>query len=178
MKLGNPATIETLLQMPKDGKKCELVDGEIVVSPAGMRHSAVALTIGSALVAFVRPRKLGGVYTADVGIILPNGNVRSPDVTFVSLEKLPGGTSPESYGAVVPDLAVEVLSPNDSLRRVGDKIGEYFECGVPLVWLVDPARQTVTVYRSLLETELLTVDDVITAEPVLPGFSCPVADFF
>jgi Uma2 family endonuclease len=113
-----------------------------------------------------------------VGIVLPNGNVRSPDVTYVCLEKLPNGEAPVEFGQVVPDLVVEVLSPSDSARRIGQKIGEYFECGVPLVWLVDPARKSVTAYRSLSETEQFSAAHTITAEPVLPGFSVPVARFF
>ena len=115
---------------------------------------------------------------SDVGIAFPNGNVRSPDVTYVSLGKLPGGVSPDTFGEIIPDLAVEVLSPSDSLRELGRKIGEFLDNGVPLVWLVDPARQTVTIYRSLTETQQLAVDDTITAEPILPDFSVPVRRFF
>jgi Uma2 family endonuclease len=118
------------------------------------------------------------VYSADVGIQFPNGNVRSPDVTFVSTAKLPGGESPETFGQVIPDLAVEVLSPSDSMTQVGRKIGEYFENGVPLVWLVDPRRQTVTIYHSLMDAETLTINDTISAEPVLPGFTVPIKLFF
>jgi len=73
---------------------------------------------------------------------------------------------------------VEVLSPRDSLRHVAQKIGEFLECGVPVVWLVDPERESVTVYRSLSQIEQHTAEDVITAEPVLPGFSCAVSRFF
>ena len=178
MKLKGPATVEDLIQTPKDGLKYELVDGEIVVSPAGMRHSAVALKIAAAILNFVRPRSLGEVYTADAGIILPNGNVRSPDVTFVRTSKLPGGQSPESYGALVPDLVVEVLSPNDDLRTVEAKIVEYFENGVPLVWLVDPATESLTAYTSITETERFLSHNTLTAKSILPGFSCLVADFF
>ncbi|HEX5000730.1 MAG TPA: Uma2 family endonuclease [Terriglobia bacterium] len=69
-------------------------------------------------------------------------------------------------------------APSDSLTEVGRKIGEYFEHGVPLVWLVDPRRQTVTIYRSLTDTEQRSIDDIITAEPVLPGFSVPIRLFF
>jgi Uma2 family endonuclease len=64
------------------------------------------------------------------------------------------------------------------MTEVGRKIGEYFENGVPLVWLVDPRAQTVTVFRSLTDTERLTVEAALTAEPVLPGFSVPVRLFF
>lgn len=178
MSIKGPATLQDLLNTPRDGRKYELVDGEILVSPAGMRHSEVGGAIFGLIWEFLQGNPIGKVYTSDVGIAFPNGNVRSPDVTYVSLAKLPGGVSPETFGEVIPDLAVEVLSPSDSLRELGRKIGEFLDNGVPLVWLVDPARQTVTVYRSLTETQQLDVDDTITAEPILPGFSVPVRRFF
>ena len=178
MKIKGSATIDDLLRMPKDGRKYELVDGEIVVSPAGMRHSEIAAKISYIIATFLEKSPIGKVYSADVGIILPNENLRSPDVTFVRTEKLPEGKSPDTFGEIVPDLAVEVLSPNDSPTYVGRKIGEYLECGVPLVWLIDPATETVTVYRSLSQTEQLSAQDTINAEPILPGSSCPVSRFF
>ena len=178
MSIKGPATLQDLLNTPKDGNKHELVDGEIVVSPAGMRHSEVAINIGGLIWEFLQKNPIGKVYASDVGIAFPNGNVRSPDVTYVSIAKLPEGRSPETFGEVIPDLAVEVLSPSDSLKELGRKIGEFLENGVPIVWLVDPARQTVTVYRSLTETQQLTSKDTITAEPVLPGFSVPISRFF
>ena len=178
MKIERPATIDDLLKTPEDGQKYELVDGGILVSPAGMRHSEIAAQISYLLKRFLERSPTGKVYAPDVGILLPNGNVRSPDVCFVKLEKLPGGESPRTFGELVPDLVVEVLSPNDRLRLVADKIGEFLECGVPLVWLVDPKTRTVTVYRSLSDTDQLTESDAITADPVLPGFSANVSDFF
>ena len=178
MSIKGSATIQDLLNTPKDGRKYELVDGEILVSPAGMRHSEVALKIAGLIWEFLQKNPIGNVYSSDVGISFPNGNVRSPDVTYVSLAKLPGGRSPDGFGEVIPDLAVEVLSPSDSLRELGKKIGEFLENGVPLVWLVDPKRQTVTVYRSLSQTEQFRVSDTISAEPVLPGFSVQVSRFF
>ena len=172
------ATLQDLLNTPKDGNKYELVDGEIVVSPAGMRHSEVGINIAGLIWEFLQRNPIGKVYASDVGIAFPNGNVRSPDVTFVSIGKLPEGRSPETFGELIPDLAVEVLSPSDSLKELGKKIGEFLENGVPLVWLVDPARETVTIYRSLTETQQLTSKDTITAESVLSGFSVPVSRFF
>lgn len=178
VKPRGPATLEDLLNMPDDGQKHELVDGEILVSPTGFRHSEVAGKILYLIAAFLEDSPIGKVYTPDVGIWLPDGNLRSPDVTFVRNEKLPDGKSPDTFGEVVPDLAVEVLSPSDRLRQVASKIGEFLDCGVPLVWLVDPGRETVTVFRSLSDTRHLTRDDTIDAGAVLPGFSCPVARFF
>ena len=178
MKLKGPATLDDLLQCPEDGRKYELVDGEIVVSPAGFHHAELVVKIACIIATFLEASPIGRVLGDNLGISFPNGNLRSPDVTFVSNEKLPAGESPEGFGKFIPDLAVEVLSPHDSLRHIGQKIGEFLECGVPLVWLVDPGRQTVTAYRSLSQTEQFSSADIISAEPVLPGFSCPVSRFF
>jgi Uma2 family endonuclease len=172
------ATIDDLLRTPRDGQKYELVDGEILVSPAGMRHAEIAGRIFYVIAEYLESSRVGAVYPDNVGIHLPNGNVRSPDVTFVRYEKLPGGESPETFGDLIPDLAVEVLSPNDSVRQVATKIGEFLECGVPLVWLVDPRRRTVVVYRSLTDTRTLGESDLIDGGEVLPGFSAPVRRFF
>jgi Uma2 family endonuclease len=178
MKLKGPATIDDLLKCPKDGQKYELVDGEIVVSPAGFHHGVIVGKIVHIFATFLETHPIGQVSPDNVGIRLPNGNLRSPDVILVSNEKLPSGKPPEGFGEFIPDLVVEVLSPEDSLKEVGQKIGEFLECGVPFVWLVDPARKTVTVYRSLSQTQQFSTNDVITAEPALPGFSCPVSRFF
>jgi Uma2 family endonuclease len=177
MTTPGPATIEDLLRTPDDGQKYELVDGTIRVSPAGMRHSKVGAHILYLIARFLEQNPLGEVYSSDVGIVLPNGNVRSPDACFIRQERLPAET-PDTFGEVVPDLAVEVLSPGDRTRHVADKIGEYVEAGVPLIWLVDPRSRTVTVYRSLTDTERLDEGDTLTAEPILPGFGVKVAEFF
>ena len=174
----SPATVEDLRRVPKDGRTYELVDGAIIVTPAGMRHSDVCARITVALGNFVLPRGIGVVYTEGVGIQLPSGNVRSPDVSFVRNEKLPGGRSPIDYGALVPDLVVEVLSPADSAHEMTKKLAEYLGCGVPLVWVVDPERRTVTVHRSLDNAVESSGDTMLTAEPVLPGFSCRISQFF
>ncbi len=143
-----------------------------------MYHSEVSARISHLLQLALDQSPVGRVYSADVGMHLPDGNVRSPDVCFVRSEKLPDGKSPDSFGEMIPDLVVEVLSPSDIPRRVADKIGEYLGCGVPLVWLVNPEEKTATVYRSLTDTKRLESTDVITGDPVLPGFSCTVSRFF
>jgi Uma2 family endonuclease len=178
VKLEKRATIEDLQHTPKDGRKYELVDGEIVVSPGGFRHSEVGTKIILIIGSFLSNHPIAKVFGADLGIVLGNGDLRSPDVTVLGAEKVPVGDAAIGFLETIPDLVVEVLSPNDSLKHVGEKIGEFLECGVPLVWLVDPAERTVTSYRSLSRTERYTEEDTITAESVLPGFSCRVSDFF
>jgi Uma2 family endonuclease len=178
MKSDRPATVEDLLRTPEDGRKYELVDGTIVVSPGGMMHSEVGMRIGSLLLAALGSPPEGHVYGSDVGLVLPNGNVRSPDVTFVGSEKLPDGKSPVTFGEVIPDLVVEVLSPSDRADHVDAKIAEFLGCGVGVVWLVDPSSRTVTVYRSISDRRRLRSEESITLGSILPAFAARVADFF
>ena len=83
---------------------------------------------------------------------------------------------PDDYGSVAPDLAVEVLSPGDRPRYVLDKVGEYLEAGVRLVWVIDPRKARAVVYRSLSEVRELGPNDALEGEDVLPGFACPLRD--
>jgi putative restriction endonuclease len=112
------------MQMPDDGQKYELVDGEIVVSPTGYRHSVVGMRIGYLIQRYLDEHPLGGIAGADLGVVFKNGDLRSPDLTFIRNEKIPAGDAQKRFLEVVPDLVVEVLSPSDSMRFVGYKIGE------------------------------------------------------
>jgi Uma2 family endonuclease len=178
MEIKRPVTIDDMYHMPKDGQKYELVDGEVVVSPASVLHGEIALKIAHIIATFLDDHPIGKVYGDNVGLVFSTGNLRSPDVFFVRMEKLPNGKSPVTFGEFIPDLAVEVLSPGNRHRYVANKIGEYLECGVPLVWVVDPRAQTVTAFRSLSNIQQFTANDTISAEPVLPGFTCIVSRFF
>jgi Uma2 family endonuclease len=170
------ATEADLLRMPKDGRKYELVDGQIRVSPAGARHGAVCLLLGARLLTFVRKRKLGHVFDSSTGFRLPSGSVRSPDVAFVATGRFENDRPTEGFSPIAPDLAVEVLSPEDRSQEVLEKVGEYLDCGVRLVWVVDPATRVTSCYRSLTDVRILSADGEFDGEDVLPGFRCPVAD--
>jgi len=108
-------TDQDLRRLPKDGRKYELVDGEIRLSPAGARHGRIAVRLTAALLAFVGPKRLGEVFDSSTGYRLPGCDVRSPDASFVATKRL--AKVPEGFLEVAPDLAVEVLSPDDSLAR-------------------------------------------------------------
>jgi Uma2 family endonuclease len=170
------ATEEDLLATPKDGQVYELVDGEIRVSPAGMRHSTVAARLVASLSAFVTPRRLGHVASENAGYRLPSGNVRSPDATFVAAGRFPNEQLPEGFPSLAPDLAAEVVSPGDRARYVLDKVGEYLEAGVRLVWVIDPRAGRATEYRSLSEVREIGLDDALEGGDVLPGYRCPLRD--
>jgi Uma2 family endonuclease len=79
---------------------------------------------------------------------------------------------------MAPDLCVEVLSPSNRMARIREKLAEYFQRGVRMVWIADPEDRTVAVYRSPEEGRILHETATLTGEDVLPGFSCQVADLF
>jgi Uma2 family endonuclease len=170
------ATEDDLRATPRDGRKYELVDGEIRVSPGGGRHSLVSLKLASRLLAFVTERAAGHAFDSSMGFRLPGGNVRSPDASFVAAGRFEADTPPDDFADLAPDLAVEVLSPSERPRAVLDKVGEYLEAGVRLVWVIDPRSAKAIVYRSLTDVTELQTGDALDGGEVLPGFRCLLRD--
>jgi Uma2 family endonuclease len=173
-----PATEEDLLAVPEDGRKYELVDGEIRVSPAGFRHGTVCVRLAARLGSFVEGHALGAVTDSSTGFRLPGGNIRCPDLAFVAKGRFAEDQLPEGFSPVAPDLAVEVLSPEDRSRQVLDKVGEYLDAGVRLVWVLDPRAAKALVYRSLTDVREVSHNGVLDGEDVLPGVRCPLRDLF
>ena len=129
---------------------------------------------------FVRRHGLGKVYNADTGFVLfeEPPTVRAPDVAFVSRSRLPSPEESVSFGRLAPDLAVEVLSPSNTATAILDKVEDYLEAGTRLVWVVEPHRRSVTVYRSRNEIRLLGQGDELDGYDVLPGFSLQISEVF
>jgi len=175
-------TAEQFARMPEpaDGTKQELVRGVIVtMPPPGFAHGHCQLRVGSFLDSYARSSKRGRV-TVETGLITQRDpdTVRGPDVAFWSVESLPLEQWPEGYPEVAADLCVAVLSIHKRLAQLREKLREYFARGVRMVWIVDPEDHTVTVYRSPDEGRLLHESAILSAEDILPGFSCRVAEFF
>lgn len=173
-------TEEELLALPKDNGKCELVDGELIrMAPSGYEHSDVCIELGVRLRPFARKHKLGRVLEGQAGFWMKSGNLRAPDLSFVSkdrerkLERLPTG-----FFNGAPDLAVEVLSPSDRMTDVMKKIIDYFESGAKLVWVIDPEAKTVSIYGSPTDVKVLGQTDVLTGEDVVPGFAIRIRELF
>jgi Uma2 family endonuclease len=167
-------TAEQLLQTHLPDKQVELVRGVLVVrEPAGFRHGAVSATLTKLLAQHVDSDRLGLVLAAETGFKLAADpdTVRAPDVAFVSRERLPDPMD-LGYPALAPDLAVEVLSPGDRPGETLGKVGDWLTAGSRLVWVVDPARREVRVYRQDGSETLLTESDVLNGEDVVPGFEC------
>lgn len=172
-------TIEEFADLPDDGWRLELVRGHVVREPpAGIDHGGISALIVTALVEFVGERKLGRVMTAESGFVLSEEppTVRVPDVSFLRADRLDFDT--RGFAPFAPDLAVEVLSPSNTVSEIHDKVLDYLDAGTRLVWVVDPASRTVTVYRSRDEIRLLRADDEIGGANVLPGFRRRVAELF
>jgi Uma2 family endonuclease len=105
-------------------------------------------------------------------------NERLPDISFVSINRIPEEGDPEGIWQIAPDLAVEVISPNDIYTKVMNKVFDYLDEGVKQVWLIYPERKLLTIYSSMTESETLTENNLLTCEELLPGFSCKVGDLF
>jgi len=150
-----------------------------MMSPAGSEHGLIALRIGSALLDFVESHALGVVLGAETGFQIAQNpdTVRAPDVAFIRAERV-GGKLPRGFFPGAPDLAVEVLSPNDRASEVLAKVQEWLDAGCRAVWVVDPATRTVTIYRGRREALILTSTDTLGGGELLPGFSAAVARFF
>ena len=104
--------------------------------------------------------------------------VRAPDVSFVSQERVPPEGAPEGYWELAPDLAVEVVSPNDTAAEVQSKVQMWLEYGVRLAWVVYPPTRSVVAYRSLKDISTFTAGDNLSGDNVVPGFECAVAEIF
>lgn len=157
----------------------ELVDGILVEKTVGYEESWIAVNLSELLLAFVNLRNLGLVTGEGGTIRLAKGLVRIPDVAFVSWDRIPGGRFPDAaIPDLVPDLAVEVISAGNTRKEMDEKLKEYFEKGVRLVWFVRPRSQTVDVYTAVDNFTRLTATGTLEGGNVLPGFAIPVADLF
>lgn len=121
--------------------------------------------------------QLGTVYGPDTTFKV-EGQDRLPDVSFVSVDRLPAEGEPITAWDIVPDLAVEIVSPNDIYQKLMNKVFDYLDAGVQEVWLVAPESKTVTIYYSFTDVKILTERDALTCENLLPGFRCAVGDLF
>jgi Uma2 family endonuclease len=173
-------TDEAFMALPQDGHRYELVQGELVdMGNSGMEHGWIASILNGLLFDFVRTHKLGVICDSSTAFAMKSGNKRSPDVSFIAKARLVGlRRLPKGFFAGSPDLAVEVLSPGNTVEEMHSKLVEYFENDTRLVWVIHPDEQYVLVYHSPSPDRLLTLQDALDGEDVVPGFSLPVAALF
>ena len=165
-------TAEELLRLNLPNKRTELVCGVLVVrEPAGYQHGDAAARLLVAIANHVSANGLGRVFAAETGFTLARNpdTVRAPDVAFVSTARLPD-PPPRGFAELAPDLAVEVLSPDDRPGEVLAKVGDWLNAGARVVWVVDPLRIIARVYRADGSESILGATDALRGEDVLPGF--------
>ena len=159
-------------------KEYEIVAGQPEEKTmGGARHSGVGIRLIVRLGSHVEAHQLGGVYGPDATFQIGE-NQRIPDVAFVAATRFPAEGEPEGIWPMAPDLAVEIISPNDLYERVISKVEEYLAAGVRQVWLISPEHKTVTIYSSPTHTTILTEADDLVSDELLPGFRCRIADLF
>lgn len=177
-------TPDELANMP-GGESFELVDGRLVERKMGNESSLIGGRIYGILFVFLSTHRLGKLFPADAGFQCfadDRDRVRKPDVSFVRAGRLPGDRPSKGFDRIAPDLVVEVVSPGDSAEAVQEKVQEYLGASVRLVWVVYPSTRTVRVHRprsaAVGSNPDLSEGDTITGEDVLPGFTCPIREFF
>ena len=174
-------TADDLLRLHSEGVRGELIRGVLCEKMGvGEEHAEIAGLLSHFLISFVRPRRLGKVLVSDAGVRLERSpdTVREPDVAFISAEKRPRGVRNTGYVEVIPDLVVEVVSPNDRLVEVNDKAKMWLNFGVSLVWVVYPDTRAVEIHQADSPVVTLSEEDTLDGGAVLPGFACPVRDIF
>ena len=175
-----PITADDLWRMPGDRRR-ELVKGEVrEMAPSGFDHGAIINNFQRLLANHVADQKLGVVVGAETGFRLSRNpdTVRGVDVGFVDASRIPKTGRPTSYWDGAPDLAVEVLSPTDTVEEIEEKVDDYLAAGCPMVLVINPRRRTLTVHRPGQHPVVLRASDTFDAGEVVPGFLCAVAAVF
>ena len=172
---------EELLHLPTNGRRLELVKGNIYeMAAAGARHGGVANRVGTLLGTHVDNRRLGVVFAAETGFILERDpdTVRAPDAAFVSADRLPVEGLPDGFLELAPDLVVEVVSPNDRMREVREKVATWLEAGTRLVIVLYPRTRSASVHRPSQEPVMLSEQDMLSGDDIVPGFSVRLGELF
>jgi Uma2 family endonuclease len=171
-------TDDAFLHLPDGDRHYEILDGKLIdMGNSGALHGYVCSTLIILLGSYIREHKLGAVFDSSTAFTMASGNRRSPDIAFFAKERLRGmPLLPSGYLDGAPDLAVEVLSPGNTVAEIDDKLAEYFANGCRLAWIIHPLQGYVLVYRHAQQPDaLLKGSDRLTGDDVVPGFAANVA---
>lgn len=165
------------IQQQNPELKYELRQGEInIMSPSDFFSEEVGGGFSYYLKKWVNARKLGRITGSSAGFIMPNGDLLAPDVAFVKAEKLK--ISPRSYAEVVPDLVVEIKSASDRVSKLEKKLKNFLDFGVTVAILIDPDQHIVKVFRTDMEVEIFTDNDVLIIPDLFPEWQLKILDLW
>ena len=174
-------TADELLRLSAQGFRGELVRGVLrETMAAGQRHGDIVSRLNFQLGLQVYPQRLGTMVASDSGVLIERDpdTVREPDIAFTSYERQPPGSLKDGYAEAVPNLVVEVASPNDRRDYPAERSQMWLSFGVELVWFVFPETRSIDVYRAGEPVVTVSGDGPLDGLDVLPGFSCPLSDIF
>ena len=177
----NLLTADDLAKQPENGTRYELVKGVLLkMPPAGFEHGICAAEIGSRLNVHVKTHKLGYVCGAETGFRIAQNpdTVRAPDAAFVCQASVERQGIVRGYWEGAPDLVVEVISPGDTYAEVAEKVEEWLTAGCRMVWVINPRRETIEVYRSNDDFTVLHGTATLDGGDIVEGFQCQVQDIF
>lgn len=171
-----PADFERLCQDNPELRLELTASGELIaMPPAGWESSKRNAELTRLVGNWNQETSLGRVFDSSGGFTLPNGAVRSPDVTWVAASKLEDISGDIAFPAIVPDFVIELRSKTDALKTLQEKMKEYQSAGVRLGWLIDPQRQQVEIYRLGKDVEIRRLPTDLEGEDVLPGLTIDLA---
>lgn len=177
MTLKDLNQVQTLFSEAGLDYKIELEDGRLsIVGPSDIVSSEISSILIRLLGNWVYPRRLGRVFDSAGGFIMPDTNVKAPDVSFVRAARL--RQSPRYFGELVPDLVVEIKSHSDRIKPIETKVLKFIELGAIVGILIDPDEETVTIYRSTGEPTVLGNGDILTVAELFPGWELPVSELW
>ncbi|MEG4092256.1 Uma2 family endonuclease [Microcoleus sp. Pol12B4] len=177
MTLKDLNQVQTLFSEAGLDYKIELEDGRLsIVGPSDIVSSEISSILIRLLGNWVYPRRLGRVFDSAGGFIMPDTNVKAPDVSFVRAARL--RQSPRYFGELVPDLVVEIKSQSDRIKLIETKVLKFIELGAIVGILIDPDEETVTIYRSTGEPTVLGNGDILTLAELFPGWELPVSELW
>jgi Uma2 family endonuclease len=175
-------TSEEFEQLCQDNPDLQLeltATGELIImAPAGWESSEKNLDLATDVNIWNRQTKLGRAFDSSGGFTLPNGAIRSPDVTWIEKSKLANIPAGVKFPQVIPDFVIELRSDTDRMPKLREKMEEYRANGVRLGWLIDPQQQQVEIYRQGRDVEVLQSPTELSGEDLLPGFVLDLRSIF
>ncbi len=160
-----------------NGRSVELLEGTLVEKAMGQEESILGSWLGRKIGNFAEEHHLGMCSGEQSLLKLRLGRIRMPDFAFFSWKNI-RGVKRAAAPMMVPDLVVEVISPSNRAKEIAIKRRDFFEFGTELFWVVEPRKRVVVVHTSDRQSKILTEVEILTGEPVLPGFAIPVKAIF
>ena len=177
LTINNLEKIEQILKDDDNDYQIELQEGNILImGPSDIESSEIGAELIRLLGNWIKPRKLGRIFDSSGGFIMPNTDLRAPDVSFVSAQRLK--RTVRDFGNLVPDLVVEIKSKTDRVSKLEDKLKLFLELGAKVGILINPDELTVTVYRPDGKITLLTEDDKLTVTELFPGWEIAISELW